>query len=73
MLKQAPARLRSEIRGAGYPALVRYDQFSEGKVFKAIESVVLTAAFGFMTYGWHGLAYNSLDSVARNARNSGTQ
>ncbi len=70
-LKQATARLRCEIKASGYPQRVVYDQFTEGKVFKALETTVLSAAFGFMTYGWHWLAYNWLDTLARNARNKG--
>lgn len=71
MLKQAPTRLRAELKNAWYPAKVKYDQFKEWKVFKAIETVILSSAFGFMTYGWHGLTYNGIDYLARGARNTG--
>lgn len=71
ILKQAPSRLRGELRKTGYPAKVVYDQFKEWAAFKALETLVLTAWFGFMTYGWHGLAYNGLDSLTRNARHDG--
>jgi hypothetical protein len=67
-LKHAPSRMRATLRKNKYPANVPNKLFQDDAISRGISTIIQTATFGFMTYGWHGLAYNAIDSAARSER-----